>query len=381
MDFLEREYLGVSMTQYLSFLAILIVALLFKKYFTAVLTRLFFTVFRKSASAYHGQQFKELLLRPVEGIIVSILFYVAFNQLRSLLDSTVLFKRTKPVTTGEPVVTRMVTGMDVVDHVFLLFLIIYFSLLLARIVDFLILVRLHKAKAEADKERQQLLPLLKDVLKVVIWLVAIFSLLGAIFHVNVAALIAGLGVGGIAIAFAAKESLENLLASFMVMVDKPFTIGDWVKVDNVEGTIEKVGFRSTRIRSFDQSVIILPNRKLIDSHLENFSERGSRRLKITVGAVYGLSRASLLKVIEEIRQLLQHTPGTVGTPSVYLDNFGDYSVNIVITCFISTAKGENFSQIKQEIILGIYELMYRHAKGFAFPTQVEISGEDINEVV
>jgi MscS family membrane protein len=382
LDFLQQEYFGNSVIVYIRFAVILILALLLKKYITAILTRLFFTLFKKFSTEYFGQQFKALLLRPIEGIIVTVFFYVAFNQLADSFNKVILFKRSKPVVqaAGEAP-SRLVTLMDLVDHLFFLFLIFYFVLLISRVIDFLFLVWIQKAKDAADRERQQILPLLKDVLKVVVWAFGLFSVLGAIFHVNVAALIAGLGVGGIAIAFAAKESLENLLASFMVMIDKPFTIGDWIKVNGVEGTIEKVGFRSTRIRSFDKSIISLPNRKLIDSNLENFSERGMRRVKFTVGAVYGLSQETLETTIKEIKNTILKTSGTVGEPIVHLDDFGDFSVNILVIYFVAVNQDIDFGQVKEKVNFGIYHVMYRFAKGFAYPTQVEIGGEDINEVI
>jgi MscS family membrane protein len=382
LDFLQQEFWGNSLMVYLRFAVILILALLLKRYITAIFTRLFFTVFKKFSAAFYGQQFKELLLRPVEGLIVTVCFYIAFNQLSVSFDKLILYKRMKPVTeAGQEVTSRLVTLMDLIDHLFFLFLIFYFVLLLSRILDFVFLVLLNKAKEDNDRERQQILPLLKDVLKVVIWAFGFFSVLGAIFHVNVAALIAGLGVGGIAIAFAAKESLENLLASFMVMIDKPFTIGDWIKVNGIEGIIEKVGFRSTRIRSFDKSIVSLPNRKLIDSNLENFSERGTRRVKFSVGAVYGLSQATLEGTISAIKNVILKTEGTTGQPIVHLDEFGASSVNILVIYFVSASPETDFGTVKEKVNFGIYQAMYQYAKGFAFPTQLSIDGSDINEVV
>jgi MscS family membrane protein len=381
-DFLQEVYFGNSVAVYLRFVVILILALLLKRYISSIFTRLFFTLFKKFSAAYYGQQFKELLIRPIEGLLVSIFFYIAFYQLSSSLDKITLFKRIKPV--KEAAVKEMTetffTVMDLIDRLFFLFLLFYFVLLISRVLDFVFLVTVNKAKEKDDRERQQLLPLLKDVLKVIVWSFGILSVLGVVFHVNVAALVAGLGVGGIAIAFAAKESLENLLASFMVMIDKPFTIGDWIKINGVEGNIEKVGFRSTRIRSFDKSVISIPNRQLIDNNLENFSERGMRRVLFTVGAIYGLSRETLEKTMSEIRNVILNTDGTTEIPTVHLESFGSSSVNIQVVYFIAVRADVDFGKVKEQVYFGVYEVMYRYAKGFAFPTQVGIHGADVNEV-
>lgn len=380
-DFLNETFLGLTVAVYLRFAGILLLALLLRKYISAIFTKAFYGLFRKFSSDYFAQQFKALLERPIQGLIVTILFYVAINQINTLLDSVILLHRTKPlVTEGKSVTTTVITVMDAIDHIFFFVTIYYFILLVSRLLDFVYQVLMHKARANEDKERQQVFPLLKDVLKVLVWAFGFFTVLGVVFHVNVATLIAGLGVGGIAIAFAAKESLENLLASFMVMIDKPFRIGDWVKIGTVEGVIEKVGFRSSRIRTFDKSVIILPNRKLIDSSLENFSERGTRRVKFTIGAVYGLSQQTLEDTMQEVREMIKNTEGTFGEPTVYLDGFGDFSVNILVVYFVTITPDLKFENLKQHINFGVYQIMYRRAKGFAFPTQVEISGEDLNEV-
>lgn len=381
-DFLQEVYWGNSVAVYLRFVVILILALLLKRYISSIFTRLFFTVFKKFSAAYYGQQFKELLIRPVEGLLVSIFFYIAFYQLSSSLDKVTLFKRIKPVkeAVNKEIAETFFTVMDLIDRLFFLFLLFYFVLLISRVLDFVFLVMVNKAKENDDRERQQLLPLLKDVLKVIVWSFGILSVLGAVFHVNVAALVAGLGVGGIAIAFAAKESLENLLASFMVMIDKPFTIGDLIKINGVEGNIEKVGFRSTRIRSLDKSVISIPNRQLIDSNLENFSERGMRRVLFTIGAIYGLSRETLEKTMSEIRNVVLKTEGTTGIPAVNLESFGSSSVNIQVVYFVTVSAEVDFGKVKEQVYFGVYEIMYQHAKGFALPIQVGIQGADVNEV-
>jgi MscS family membrane protein len=381
-DFLQQPFWGLTVEAYLRFGVILTLAILLRRYVSAFFTKAFYSLFQKFSSGYFAQQFKTLLERPIEGLLVTVLFYVAINQINALLDTLVLLHRTKPlIVEGKKVTTTVVTVMDAIDHIFFLITIYYFILLLSRLLDFVHKVLMHKAQENDDRERQQIFPLLKDVLKVLVWAFGFFTVLGVVFHVNVATLIAGLGVGGIAIAFAAKESLENLLASFMVMIDKPFRIGDWVKVDSVEGIIEKVGIRSSRIRTFDKSIVVLPNRKLIDSSLENFSERGTRRVKFSIGAIYGLSRQTLEEAMNEIKQMINAHPDVSGEPSVYLDGFGDYSVNILVVYFVAISPGLKFEQVKQQVYFGVYEIMYRRANGFAFPTQVEIVGEDLNQVI
>lgn len=378
-DFLQHEYFGNPLSVYAKFLLILFFALLLKKYIAKILTGLFYSLFKKFSSGYFAEKFHRLLSYPFQGIILTIAFYAAFVQLDQSLSRIILWSNQQPAgKNGQEISRAIVTLTDVTDKLFFLFSFFYFTLLISRIISFVFLIWTDKAVANKDKARQQMLPLLKDVLIVALWIMSFFIVLGSVFHVNVAALIAGLGVGGIAIAFAAKESLENLLASFMVLLDKPFMIGDWIKIDNVEGTIEKVGFRSSRIRSFDRSLIILPNRKLIDSSLENFSERGTRREKFMVGAVYGISRSKLTQIMQEITEVIKQTPQTAENPLVYLDGFGDSSVNIVIIYYLKVSPELDYPATKQSINLAIYEIMYRLGTGFAFPTQVQLKSDALN---
>ncbi|MFT4061946.1 MAG: mechanosensitive ion channel family protein [Edaphocola sp.] len=379
LDFLNQVWMGNSLWEFLRFGIILVLALLLKRYISGLFAKMFFAFFKRFSKDYFVQQFKELVQIPIEGILVSVLFYIAFLQISTFWDKLVLFKRMKPGE-GKKTIGFEATALDLIEHVFFLFLLFYIVLLAVRIIQFVFMVFMHKAQEEKDRERLQVLPLLRDVLKGIVWVFGVLSVLGVVFHVNVAALIAGMGVGGIAIAFAAKESLENLLASFMVMIDKPFTIGDWIKVGDVEGNIEKVGFRSTRIRTFDKSVVAMPNRQVMDNNVENFTERGSRRVSLTVGAVYGLSQGRLELVMGKIKEQIAAVAGTVGNVSVTLHGFGDSSVNIQIVYFVATDAQVDYAQVTQTVNFIIYNNMYRYAKGFAYPTQLAIEGEDIDEV-
>lgn len=367
----HEHLLGIPAIFFVRFAAIFLLALILKRYISAITTRMFYGLFRKFANNVHGIKFKELLQKPIEGVVLTLLFYIALNQLDLLFDRVILFKRHQTT----------FTLMELMDHLFFFFGIFYIVLLITRVIGFLFYVWVERAMDSQDRERQQLLPLLRDVISVLLWSFGFFTILGVVFHVNVATLIAGLGMGGVAVAFAAKESLENLLASFMIMIDKPLTIGDWIKIGSVEGTVEKIGFRSTRIRTFDRTQVSLPNKNLIGDSLENFSERGMRRVKFTVGAVYGTSREALQTIVNEIRKAIAATPDVTGTPGVLLDNFGESSINIVITYFVTVPTPRPFDEIKEHINYEVYRIMYQYGKGFAFPTQTSIPGEDINDVL
>lgn len=384
MDFLKDEFWGLTIETYIRFGVILILALLLKRYLSKIIAKIFFSFTKKISNDEHSNIFQSMVLKPIESVIITLFFYIAIEQLAPLLDSILLFNRKKVQVTSEVVKELVPTSsfsvMDLVDRIFFFVLIFTIAQLVIRIVKYIFYIATENAKVKKDRERQQIFPLLRDVLNVVIGAMAFFTVLGVVFHVNVVTLIAGLGMGGIAVAFALKDSLENLLSSFMILIDKPFTIGDWVKVSGVEGTVEKVGFRSTRIRTFDRTQISLPNKDLISSSLENFSVRGLRRVKFQIGAEYGLSKAQLQNVIKILYDRIDQHPETSTEPSVTFDNFGDSSLNIIIVYYVKIPSKVSFDKIKEEINFIIYEVMYEHATGFPYPTQTTMVGEHLNNV-
>ena len=128
------------------------------------------------------------------------------------------------------------------------------------------------------------------------------TILSSVFDVNIAALATGLGIGGIAIAMASKESLENLLGSFTIFLDKPFTYGDIVTVNGYTGVVEKVGFRSTRIRTFDKSIVTVPNKNMVNAELDNLGMRPIRRVKFSIGLVYGTKVEQIKSIVKDLEK-------------------------------------------------------------------------------
>ncbi len=254
-----------------------------KRVVSRVLSQLLFKLFKKFADEVKMETFIALLLKPIEFFITLSSLYLAVNQLKHPLDVAV-FHYHKVV--DKIKVPQEFTLGELLDKVFLFLIILSFFWIILRIIDFVAHVFMYRAAKSDNKADDQLVPFLKELFKFIIYFIGFFVLLGYVFEVNALSLITGLGIGGIAIALAAKESLENLIGSFTIFMDKPFTVGDLVKVDGVEGTIEKVGFRSTVLRSTDKTTIVIPNRAMIDGVLENLTRRNYRRVKFNIGIVY-----------------------------------------------------------------------------------------------
>ena len=383
MDYLNQVYFGLPGSAYLRFIVIIVLAVLLKSVVSRLISKLAYRLLSKFSGNHLYDDFLAHVKVPLERFLLTILAYLAIDQISALFEKIILFKRSGPkLAEGTQAVinVRSFTLMELIDHIFYFLLIIAIANLLSNLLRFVFLVFLHKAREKKDKERQQLMPLLRDVLVVVVWAGACFVVLGAVFHVNVPTLIAGLGMGGIAVAFALKDSLENLLSSFMIMVDKPFIIGDWIKVKDVEGTVERIGFRSTHIRTFEQTLVSIPNRTLISDSLENYSERGRRRVKLTVGAEYGLSKEQLQTITQKISERIVAHPDTTDDPLIFLESFGDSAINIMVVYFVKVPSSTVFEKVKEQINYAIYEVMYQYGTGFPFPTQVQIEAQALNNL-
>lgn len=382
-EFLQLTFWDITYLNWGLFILFIVLSLLFKRLITNQLARLVIKLTRKWSSQYSADLFKRLMIQPIKGIVTCMLLFVAMTRLLPKIDEIIVFKGLKRAAKDANETSLNISALslfDVLYTLYLIFIIYYLFLLMSRLMEMIIKIRIKNAVLQKDRSRQQILPLMKDILKVVIWVFGFVILLGVVFDVNVAALFAGLGIGGVAIAFAAKESLENLIASFMVLVDKPFTIGDWIKIDGTEGVIEKVGFRSSRLRTFDKSLIIIPNRKLIDTKLENFSERGTRRVVQTVGCTYGVSEARITEFIENTKKEIETIDGVLPGVSVSLDAFAESQMNLGIVYFVKVDANIDFGEVKEKVNFRVYENMYKYLGGFAYPTSIQLNQSPINEV-
>jgi len=368
--FFDQVFWGNTVKAYFLFGGLLFLGLIFKRIVSRLLSRLLFKLFRSFSSQSHNDAFVALLIRPIEVFILLTTLYLSINQLKHPLEVTV-FHYSKLI--GKVKEQIPVTIGDCIDRIFLFMIILSIFWIILRIIDFISHVLLYKASLTEDKADDQLVPFLKELFKTIVIFIGFFTLLGFVFEVNVLTLITGLGIGGIAIALAAKESLENLIGSFTIFLDKPFTVGDLVKVDGVEGTVEKVGFRSTRIRTSEKTMATIPNRGMIDGVLENLSLRNSRKVSFIIGLTYETNSASLRKIITEIESYINNHKGTSDDGNASFKSFGDSGLNVEVNYFVTELNYTQFLQIRQEINLEIMDIVIRNKSDFAYPTQRLIS--------
>jgi MscS family membrane protein len=191
-----------------------------------------------------------------------------------------------------------------------------------------------------------------------------------VWGINVTALVASLGIGGLAFALAAKDAASNLFGSFSLLADRSIRIGEWIKVNGVEGVVEDIGMRTTKIRSFQKSLITVPNQIVANNPIENFSRRGVRRIKLHIGLTYDTSSQQMRTIVEEIKYML-HTHNEISkkeTLLVNFDSFGDSSLNIFIYTFTSTANWLKYLDIREDIHLKIMHIVEANNSAFAFPS-------------
>jgi MscS family membrane protein len=193
----------------------------------------------------------------------------------------------------------------------------------------------------------------------------------------VAGLLAGLGIGGLALALAAQKTVEHLFGSLSLALDRPFDVGDFVKVEDFVGTVEAIGLRSTRFRTLDRTLITIPNGRVADMRLESFSVRDRMRLACTIGLVYETTAAQMCQVLEGLEGVLR------GHPRIWPDavvvrfkEFAASSLDIEIMAWFVTREWSEFQLIRQEVLIQFMEVVERAGSSFAFPTRtVHVVGE------
>jgi len=365
--FFEQVYWGNSVKEYCFFAGFIILGLLFKRIISRLLSLLLFKLFRNFASDVEDGHFVALLLKPIEFFIQLFTYYAAVNQLKHPLDVRLFSTSGKIDKSKIPV--DIYLG-QVVDKIFLFLIILSVFWIILRIIDFVAHVLKYKATITQNKADDQLVPFLKELTKTIVCFIGFFVLLGYVFEINVLTLITGLGIGGIAVALAAKESLENLIGSFTIFLDKPFTVGDVVKVDGVEGTIDKVGFRSTRLITPDKTTVIIPNRAMIDGVLENVTRRNYQRIIFMLGLSYATGQDKVKAVVQEITALL-NAHEHIQDGSARLEAFGEAALNIQVIYLVPNESVKSPAEIKEEINYGIINVVQRNGVDFAIkPVQL-----------
>ncbi|MBE9562375.1 MAG: mechanosensitive ion channel family protein [Proteobacteria bacterium] len=192
--------------------------------------------------------------------------------------------------------------------------------------------------------------------------------------VNIFALLASLGIAGAALALAAKDSLANIFGSLTIIFDKIFKQGDWIMTPDVEGTVEEIGSRTTKIRTFSKALVTIPNAALANSAIINWSRMTCRRVKMCISLEYRTSPNQITNIIKHIKNYLQNNPDIETDPSkavmlVHLVEFNDNSIDILLYYFTKTTGWKNWMEIKEQNLLKFMEIIEQEGASFALPSR------------
>ena len=254
-------------------------------------------------------------------------------------------------------------------------------MVLSKILDLVMGVFYQKAVGTNTKVDDVLIPMVHKVFRFILYFVG-FSFVASNMGINVTSIIAGLGIGGVALALAAKDTVENVFGSITLLFDRPFEVGDWVQIGGVEGTVESIGLRSTRVRTFYCSLVNVPNANLIRANVDNFGRRSYRRIKTNLSLTYDTPPEKIEAFCEGIREIIRCHPHTrKDYYHVYFNQFNSSSLDILLYCFLDVSEWAIELRERQRLFLDIVRLANRLKLSFAFPTQSlhMVKPEDLHE--
>ncbi|MFT3682531.1 MAG: mechanosensitive ion channel family protein [Ferruginibacter sp.] len=351
MDFLDNVYFGNTIKSYLLVIAIIIFIVLFKRFVSRFAAALFYGRIKKVWTTVKKQDFMDLVVGPIDNFLVVVVTIFA-------VDKLYFPEELKFNIYGHSI-------QDILNRLAAAAIVITFTLLVLRLVDFIALILEGKANETVDTRDNQLIVFFRDFLKVIVGVCGVLLIIKACFHQPIGSVLTGLSIVGAALALAAKESLENLIASFIIFFDKPFFTGDTVKVNAVNGTVERIGLRSTRIRTPDKTLVTVPNKQMVDSVVDNWSMRTERKADIKLELSAGTSSATLEKLLTGVKTIIAAHGESIHSSSVFIKELSKNSAAISVEYFTAPVSINDFFQQKEQINLAIKKLLEENHVEFA----------------
>lgn len=352
-DFFQEIWWDNKMQSYIIVAAVILFIWIFKKYISRLFAGLLFGVVRKIWSDIDRKSFVNLVIKPLGTFVAILATCITLYKLRfpEKLNVEFLFGFS-----AKEIAHRFASAI----------IIISFAALLIRIIDFVATILEKKANLTPGQNDNQLIVFFKDFFKVIIVIISIIMVLRFTFGQDVRSLLTGLSIVGAAIALALRESIENLIASFIIFFDKPFVTGDLVKVHSFTGTVEKIGLRSTRIRTEHKTYITVPNKQMVDSIVDNLSLRTHRKGEVRLEIDLQTSSALTAQLIEELKKILNRQD--VESYQAHLAEIGANAIIVSGDYFTTPISMDEFNAIKQEINLQSLKLLE--------DLKVELAGEN-----
>jgi len=294
---------------------------------------------------------------------------------------------------------------DVISYLIYIMYSSLFIWLIFNLIDSVSTVQITQADKRNKEYSKELALLAVKVIKALAVLLALTLILNH-FGVNITAIVSTLGIGGLAFAMAAKDSLSNFFGGLNIMIDRIFKMGDWIQVGDVEGTVVEIGLRSTTIRTFENALITMPNAIVSTASVLNWNRRSvGRRIKMHIGVTYESNMQDIRQALDEIKQMLaehpqiaspkeRHAPhkmkhrylsqadsqGIKANQLVFLDRYNDFSIDILIYCFSKTVQWADWLAVKEDVLFKIADILAKNNLEFAYPTNVQINRQESSGV-
>lgn len=341
----KTEILGLKQWQLISITLLFLLIFIFQRTVFYIFNKVHFTI----SNELTGEENESLTKKIASPIIWLLVFYilnifVPVIQLPAKIGVFVLigFKITLPI---------------------LIVLTAY------RFIDILAFFFKLKAEKTETKLDDQLVPIFRKTFKILVIVIGVLYVLQH-FHVNITTLLAGLSIGGLAFALAAQDTIKNFFGSVMIFIDRPFQIGDWIVATGIDGNVEEVGFRATRVRTFANSLVYVPNGKLSDMVIENMGKRNYRRYKTFLAIKLETPPYLIELFVEGLRKIILSHPDVLKENyHVYLNAYNTHSLDILFYMFFDVPNWAEELKARHEINLEILKLAKKLQVEFAFPTQ------------
>ncbi len=343
MNFLDQVFFENTVRQYLIVVAVILFVVLFKRYLSRYLAALIYELVRRNWPVINKQQFLELIVKPLSYFLLIVISVMVIDILHfpSLFDIKIYH------TTLGVIVEKIGVGLIVMAIVNLL----------VSTTNFIALLIKDETVSKDERAQHQLIFFFKDFIKAIFYIVGLILILKFVFAVNIGTLLGGIGIAGAALALAARESIENIIASFIIFLDKPFFTGDQVKVNAYSGRVERIGLRSTRIRTQDKTLITVPNKQMVDSIVDNLSFRNFRRGEIKLELPSNYNSDRVREFVKAANELLNKKKADFTSCTADVTEYSKSGITVLVEFFTIPIPAHNFVKLKQEIMLSLMELM------------------------
>ena len=357
IEFLESNYfLGNSYRNIAICLAVFLILFIIKSFIRKFLAFLLLNIFKQKKSKEVVLKFNDLVKKPMHIFLFLLAIYIAKHFIYipnfEYVSDSFQFSFIKTI-----------------KSLYFIAISIVATWLTIRIITFIGFLFLEEAKKTETQSDDQIVTFAFDAIKIITYIIAFILILKFVLHFNVSSLIASVGIGGLALALAAKESLENLLGSFTIFMDKPFIQGDLIIVEGVTGSVEYIGLRSTRIRTLEKSYVTVPNKVMVNAKLDNLTERTLRRVDFTIGVIYATKKEQIENIVTDITSYLNSLTFVDENPAVRFSEFGESSLNIRILFFLKSIDWQLYMDTRQDINFNIMEIVEKHGSDFACPSR------------